>query len=81
MTCTDSCRRPVEGTKQAHCSVCHKTFSAVTWFDIHRIGGRCKDVPGLINKNGLWATKERHEQYVQMAARLAELREKDQRLL
>lgn len=79
MTCTDTCRRP--NASQSHCSVCHKTFSAVTWFDIHRIGGKCNDIPGLVDKDGLWATPERHANNEIQAKRLAEMRETNQRLL
>lgn len=70
MTCTDSCRRPSRG--QAHCGAegCHKTFTAVAWFDLHRIGGRCNIITDLVDKDGVWATPERHQQSVEMAKRL-----------
>ncbi len=75
MTCTAECRPPRMNTKEAHCSACHKTFSGVTWLDVHRIGGRCNDVPSLVEVDGLWATKERHEWNVIMWERLRQLRE------
>ncbi len=71
MTCTPECRTPTR--TQAHCSACHRTFTAVTWFDIHRIGGRCNDIPGLVEKDGLWATQERHEWNVVMRERLKQI--------
>ncbi len=37
------------GMAQAHCGVCHDTFSGVTAFDRHRSNGKCKspDTVGL----------------------------------
>ena len=79
MTCTDECHKPRPA--QAHCSVCHKTFSAVTWFDIHRLGGKCNDIPGLVEFDGLWATKERHAKNQMLVERMAGLRKQDEELL
>lgn len=74
MTCTDNCRRPTGG--QSHCGAdgCHKTFSGVTWFDLHRIGGHCKDIEGLVEKDGMWATPERHAQYEGWGERFRQLK-------
>jgi hypothetical protein len=36
-------RRPTRwsGGRTAHCPTCHETFSGVSVFDQHRVGGRC----------------------------------------
>jgi hypothetical protein len=39
MTCTPACVPPTPS--QAHCGTCHYTFSGVSLFDAHRIGGTC----------------------------------------
>lgn len=31
------------GVATAHCSVCHRTFSAVSGFDLHRFRGSCME--------------------------------------
>lgn len=54
VTCTDSCRKPNSGGRQAHCSVCHRTFSGVSGFDDHRKGGRCVLPDDVTEKDGLW---------------------------
>ena len=45
----------------SHCGGCHETFSALTWFDRHRAGGRCTD-PSSIgmrrNRRGYWTGAE-----------------------
>lgn len=45
------------GYNVSHCSVCHRTFSGVTYFDIHRSGDECRDpeVIGLVLKNRTYA--------------------------
>lgn len=45
----------------AHCSVCHTTFATVTLFDNHRHGGACHDLDGIYGVDGIWDTKEGHE--------------------
>lgn len=40
MTCTTTCVRP--SPSQAHCSVCHVTWSGITGFDRHRIDDQCR---------------------------------------
>jgi hypothetical protein len=44
------------GLSRAHCAGCHRTFSAVTAFDLHRRGGACLDPAdaGLVERNGMW---------------------------
>lgn len=39
--CGGGCVKPT--TAQAHCSVCHETFSRVSNFDRHRKDGWCQD--------------------------------------
>lgn len=73
MSCTEQCRKPV-GQRECHCGACHLTFTGITWFDLHRIGGNCHPVEGLVEKNGLMATKEAHARALQSAAILARLR-------
>ena len=55
MVCTDSCVRPTPS--QAHCSVCHLTFTGIRAFDIHRHQGVCLK-PFINNqmseRNGVW---------------------------
>jgi hypothetical protein len=55
MTCRPDCHRP--SRTQAHCSVCHRTFSGVGPFDQHRRDGRCIDPATLgmaPNGHGVW---------------------------
>ncbi len=72
MSCDENCRKPIN--RQAHCSVCHKTFTGATWFDMHRIGGKCVEVAGLEGRDGLWATPESHATRARWAKHLRELR-------
>ena len=72
MTCTEKCRKPMN--RQAHCSVCHKTFTGSTWFDLHRIGGKCREVAGLVERDGLWTTAEAHATREAWAVKLRQLR-------
>jgi hypothetical protein len=56
MSCTEQCRKP--NGKQAHCGVCHMTFSVVSHFDRHRRGGVCStpESLGLTSaRGGVWA--------------------------
>lgn len=48
MTCNDECIKP--RGRQAHCSACHRTFSTVGGFDLHRKFDACR-MDGL--KQGL----------------------------
>lgn len=52
MTCNSDCHKP--HGRQAHCSVCHKTFAGVSVFVTHRLGGKCNDIPGVTEKAGVW---------------------------
>lgn len=54
MSCTPECHKP--HGRQAHCGACHRTFSVVSNFDLHRRGGTCDaEGRGLTEKNGVWA--------------------------
>jgi len=46
-------------TRRAHCSACHRTFSNIKSFDVHRYGDmkrRCRDprILGLTETDGTW---------------------------
>lgn len=72
MSCTDECHKP--SPFQAHCSVCHRSFTGVTWFDLHRVGGTCRELGDLVEVDGLWATAESHANRELLTARLAKYR-------
>jgi len=40
------------GLGTTHCSGCHRTFTGVTAFDIHRRGGQCHDPATVLDRNG-----------------------------
>lgn len=46
ITCI-GCDRWWTGLASAHCSACHETFTGVTNFDAHRVGGQCRKPPGV----------------------------------
>lgn len=76
MNCTDTCLKP-KG-RQAHCATCHVTFTGPTWFDLHRIGGKCVPITGMVERDGLTATPEAHENLARlknMASRFNEDKE------
>lgn len=54
MTCTKDCHKP--SGRQAHCAVCHRTFSAVSTFDSHRKVGVCISPQNikLTEQAGVW---------------------------
>lgn len=54
MACTSQCRK-VSG-RQAHCSACHRSFSGVRNFDVHRNKGVCADPSrrNMTNRDGIW---------------------------
>lgn len=54
MSCRDGCG--AVSTRQAHCGACHRTFSRVSNFDRHRVGGECVEPEsvGLVLTNGLF---------------------------
>lgn len=35
------CAATWTGLKVCHCAGCHETFSVVSWFDRHRVRGKC----------------------------------------
>jgi hypothetical protein len=54
MPCTTECHK-AHG-RQAHCGNCHRSFTAVGTFDLHRRGGECwmPKIGGMTEKNGVW---------------------------
>jgi hypothetical protein len=40
------------GTSACHCCACHRTFTGITAFDIHRTGGECSDPTGIFTEKG-----------------------------
>ncbi|WP_425457709.1 hypothetical protein [Catellatospora sichuanensis] len=68
------CRTP--RGQEAHCTVCHNSFSGVTYFDDHRQEGYCLSpvTRGLIRQDDLWASPEGHEQRRASAERMAKAR-------
>lgn len=40
------------GLIACHCSGCHETFTGLSAFDIHRVGGQCCDPAAIVNKKG-----------------------------
>lgn len=47
------------GLRIAHCGSCHRTFSAVSTFDRHRVKGRCVDPVSIgleANAHGVFRT-------------------------
>jgi hypothetical protein len=50
----EGCKMPTPA--QAHCSVCHRTFSGVTGFDRHRKNGQCLEPSalGMTEVNRVW---------------------------
>jgi hypothetical protein len=55
-TCS-GCENTWTGANVAHCAAaeCHQTFSTVTWFDKHRVRGKCVDPAKLKVKTGVHA--------------------------
>lgn len=77
-SCRKTCRLPRLRSRESHCTVCHKTFSGPTWFDVHRIGGKCQDIAGMVEKDGLWATKERHQHNADSSERMRKMNEEEE---
>jgi hypothetical protein len=72
--CEPGCHRPT--TSQAHCTVCHGTFSGVHTFDRHRVNGECLDPTelGLTQVGGFWSTPEGHAKRAADGERLRQVR-------
>lgn len=83
MTCNKTCNDPKPA--QAHCGVCHVTFSGVTLFDEHRSipvieegkkklrkSGKCRapQVMGLVEHNGVWGNQAYHDKSIAASERL-----------
>lgn len=72
-SCTTACRQP--GPSHAHCAAasCHTTFATIGSFDDHRRGGQCLPPAsiGLVERDRLWASPERHAADERNTERLA----------
>jgi len=60
------------GTSICHCGACHRTFSGVRLFDLHRRGGRCSDPVDArgelrVDEAGVWRFPERDPETLPMA--------------
>jgi hypothetical protein len=51
ITC-NGCDHRWTGLSACHCAACHRTFTGIRAFDIHRTGGHCNDPVTLVNRNG-----------------------------
>lgn len=53
-TCS-GCPATWSGVNVCHCSGagCHETFSGLTWYDAHRVNGKCKDPAKLKVRSGV----------------------------
>ncbi len=65
--CREDCT--IIGPVQAHCTVCHQTFTGTPTFDRHRRDGGCLNPAdlGLTKVRHLWATPEGHAKRAHMA--------------
>lgn len=72
MTCTPECKKPSH--TQAHCALCHLTFSGVTAFDKHRKAGVCTSpqAMGLTNRDGVWGGAPMNDARLQSLKNLRE---------
>ena len=51
------CPQTWTALRACHCSGCHRLFSGLTLFDVHRARGRCvdpSDIPGAEYRDGMW---------------------------
>ena len=46
------CTRRWSGLAEAHCAACHRHFSNVGTFDLHRVNGRCVDPKTIKYEDG-----------------------------
>lgn len=51
-TMCGGCEATWTGLKMCHCAGCHQTFSVLTWFDSHRVRGKCKPPDEIKVKSG-----------------------------
>lgn len=63
MSTCGGCASTWTGHRPAHCGTCHRTFSTVANFDLHRSPegehGMClspEDIPHLELRNGMWSS-------------------------
>lgn len=71
MPCLPDCTTGIS-PNQAHCTICHNTFSSVTGFDRHRKAGACLDPRTLgmsLNARNIWRTPMTPEQVEALKAR------------
>jgi len=48
----NGCVNAWTGSSACHCCGCHRTFTGVTAFDIHRTGGTCNPPTSLLTEKG-----------------------------
>jgi hypothetical protein len=74
LRCHVDCRVPTGN--QAHCSVCHQSFSGVGFFDAHRRNGTCLDPRDLdlVQMDWLWSSREGHAARAASVDRMAHAR-------
>lgn len=58
----------------AHCGSCHRLFSGVTYFDLHRKDGSCVIPSGLYEDGGVFSTAEGHQQRKERSESMARIR-------
>lgn len=81
-----SCEKTWSSLSWAHCSVCHSTFTGVTYFDDHRVAGTCWGKPrlvsgqssvshtALVEQDGVFSTVEGHEARLALTEKMAKAR-------
>lgn len=47
-----SCPRTWNSYVECHCSACHRQFTGITTFDMHRSGGECRKPERLRDEHG-----------------------------
>lgn len=52
LTRCSGCANTWTGLLSCHCGACHVTFTGITAFDAHRVGGVCNDPASLLTKTG-----------------------------
>ena len=48
----NGCNNRWSGVTACHCAGCHRTFTSLAAFDIHRIGGQCNDPTTQLDRSG-----------------------------
>lgn len=52
LTRCSGCANTWTGALVCHCASCHRTFTGIRAFDIHRTGGICNDPSQVLTKTG-----------------------------